>query len=711
MDRQLIEVIIIDELVDRFLEGKQYVLAESQQNMINELVTELVSKLNEDQFGSQQAYDRQKKELIDDLMKGGNYESRQEAAADADNALKDAPGAEKYSKPKDDSPGKLDAEEKAEASSAKSDLMKTLKQKGIVGAAAQGVGKVANKVFTALFGQGVYQRREDAEQMIKQAAQGQTPAEAAKMLYRSMYRLKPDEMPGPGPAPGPDPEPEPEGDGSGGGSEFAVPVFKKFSGADQEKGAHPRSLSSQLMKLFPNVPKSAITQILKGVAAQLKTNKVAIQENKHIVAKVLIENLETLNEEGDFLKPSMIKGFLKKLRKKLRIPFNTQDLLNNLRNVLKDAQPPSGLEPLRVPGGPANLDERAATPYVVALQDLHKAAMNSKLVDNEGKATNRKISPDDAYKIAEEFSTWLEEGQKGANIAIDRGQEDPEEEEAESPEEEAPGEESGEGGDAGQDTSNLADESREGALFDKFRKILKRLDLHTSEGRKAAKASDAAYLGAYKYYKSMKLAYDAIKKGKIVGRTDDLGLRIDKLLTPLNELQGENEFAAGKDLKTWLGNMINIFDEAGLNDPQRGMKASKAARGASNKGISAPQKKTDGSMETPEEVVKRVAQAVKDGKASKQDLAAARQAAKAAGDETARMTGKAGSVNARQSVGPQLKAAGINLKSPEGQALQKKMLKVIRRFLNKNMQRMGKQDIKIISEKIVKELQNRGIIT
>ena len=64
----------------------------------------------------------------------------------------------------------------------------------------------------------------------------------------------------------------------------------------------------------------------------------------------------------------------------------------------------------------------------------------------------------------------------------------------------------------------------------------------------------------------------------------------------------------------------------------------------------------------------------------------------------------------RQSVGPQLKAAGINLKSPEGQALQKKMLKVIRRFLGKNMQRMGKQDIKIVSEKLIKELQNRGII-
>ena len=39
------------------------------------------------------------------------------------------------------------------------------------------------------------------------------------------------------------------------------------------------------------------------------------------------------------------------------------------------------------------------------------------------------------------------------------------------------------------------------------------------------------------------------------------------------------------------------------------------------------------------------------------------------------------------------------------------MLKVIRRFINKNMQRLGKDDIKVISEKVVKELQSRGIIS
>ena len=49
------------------------------------------------------------------------------------------------------------------------------------------------------------------------------------------------------------------------GSQFAVPVFKKFTGEEQKEGAPVRSLSSQLMKLFPDVPKTAITQILKDI--------------------------------------------------------------------------------------------------------------------------------------------------------------------------------------------------------------------------------------------------------------------------------------------------------------------------------------------------------------------------------------------------------------------------------------------------------------
>ena len=727
MDRQLIEVIIIDELVDKFLEGKQYVLAESQQNMINELVENLVESLAERMY-SDKDLAALKARLVN---QGYSPEEASETAAEMQGDVEGSSLAKDIEKaaakagikepkkqaPKDETPGKLDPEEKKEASGAKSDLMKTLKQKGIVGSALAGVGKVANKVFTALFGQGHLQDREDAQKMIDDINKtGVTPAQAAQKLYASLYHFKQPGQEGEGtPSPAPGPEPDPEE--SGAGSDFAVPVFKKFSGADQEKGAPQRSLSSQLMKQFPNVPKSAITQILKGVAAQLKTNKVAIQENKYIVAKVIIENLSIFDEAsreeriaakrqkshrkrgktipGDFINPKFLKKELKDISKKLKIRFHIQDLLNNIRSLLKKSLAPSGEDDFRVQGGPKELDERAATPYVVALQDLHKATMDSSMMTPDGEKSNIKINPDDAWKISQELATWLEDF-KGANVTIDRGQEDPEEEETESPEEETPGEE---GGDAGETTPGEAPEKdKSEELFDKFRKTLKMLDLHTSEGREAAKASDAAYLGAYKYYKSMKLAYDAIKSGRLDVRSD----RIEKLLTPLNELQGENEFAAGKDLKTWLGNMINIFDENGLNDPERGTRASKAARGASD-----PKEK---------------------------------------GYTPADVKSKAGVVNVRQLVAPQLKAAGLadptkdkqNMRAAQkkasdlkaqgknkearivmqkakqnssGASLQRDITKMIRRFLKKNMQRMGKKDIDIIAEKLIKEMKNRGIIT
>jgi hypothetical protein len=140
------------------------------------------------------------------------------------------------------------------------------------------------------------------------------------------------------------------------------------------------------------------------------------------------EEIEPQNQEkkpGDFLKPKVIKSFLKKIRKDSKIPFSTQDLLNNLRTVLVGAQAPSGLEPLRVSENIKILDERTSSPYVVRLQDIHKAIMNSRLVDEEGKLSAKKIDPGDAWKISQQFASWLEK-QRGANISVDSGQENTE---------------------------------------------------------------------------------------------------------------------------------------------------------------------------------------------------------------------------------------------------------------------------------------------
>ena len=58
----------------------------------------------------------------------------------------------------------------------------------------------------------------------------------------------------------------------------------------------------------------------------------------------------------------------------------------------------------------------------------------------------------------------------------------------------------------------------------------------------------------------------------------------------------------------------------------------------------------------------------------------------------------AGTINTKQIVAPQLKSAGIDLKSPEGQKFAKNLEKIVRRFLNRHLQRLGKEDIKLIAE-------------
>ena len=50
---------------------------------------------------------------------------------------------------------------------------------------------------------------------------------------------------------------------------------------------------------------------------------------------------------------------------------------------------------------------------------------------------------------------------------------------------------------------------------------------------------------------------------------------------------------------------------------------------------------------------------------------------------------KNGVLNISQIIGPKLRAAGYDIKSPEGQKVQQRLLKVLRRFLKKDLQRLG----------------------
>tara|TARA_R110002124_G_scaffold116400_8_gene272848 strand:+ start:4633 stop:6828 length:2196 start_codon:yes stop_codon:yes gene_type:complete len=200
----------------------------------------------------------------------------------------------------------------------------------------------------------------------------------------------------------------------------------------------------------------------------------------------------------------------------------------------------------------------------------------------------------------------------------------------------------------------------ENEIFNKFKEILKRLDLHTSEGREAAKQNEQAYLGAFKFYKAMQAARKSIEKKTIDPDTANLLNKVE----PLNERFGEDEHAAGEEFIIWLANMINIFKEAGLADSNRAVKAMRSARGAKE-----PQEK--------ERVI--------DPNAS------------------------SGTINTRQIIAPRLKAAGISLdkNSPQGlkgRKFVKNIQKVIRRFVARHLKKLGKDNIEQITENLEKRL-------
>jgi len=368
-----------------------------------------------------------------------------------------------------------------------------------------------------------------------------------------------------------------EGDGEGTGDQkLPIPVFKKFTGKERETIGMPRasagSLSSQLMKLYPDIDKAIITQILKDIAGQLKTNNIQIQEAKKLFLEKLISEVRRDTKQGDaekvaaFVKEKDIKsGDIKKVSK------------------LKDV---------------------TSKPAFVAVNKKGVGRVYSK--NKQGN---------------EEAQEWSKSGKA----------------------------------------------TTEDKLYDLFVKTIKRLDLHTQAGRKAAKENEQSYLGAFRFFKAMQLANRSLKQG-------DLKVDYEKILRkvePLNEearygarVGEESGKGAGKDLKTWLGNMINIFKEDGLADNKRGMAAIKAAK-----------KQKFGKPDS--------------GPRTKADIEREREAAKAAGSETSRRTGKSGVVNTRAVVGPRLKQGGVDLDSPEGRKLQKNIEKVIRGFLKQSLKRVG----------------------
>jgi hypothetical protein len=170
----------------------------------------------------------------------------------------------------------------------------------------------------------------------------------------------------------------------------------------------------------------------------------------------------------------------------------------------------------------------------------------------------------------------------------------------------------------------------------------------------------------------------------------------------------EQENPDGDDIMKWLEDTIAKFVSLQLNDPKRAVAASKAARGAKKQGKDKDYTKLrdlEAGTEAEAEARAELERVMNDPKATKADKEKARQNMKRLQAQgTAAHGPVGGGINMKAVVAPRLKQGGVDIKSPEGQSLQKKMAKVIRRFINKNLKRTGKTNIKVIAES--KELKN-----
>ena len=473
------------------------------------------------------------------------------------------------------------------------------------------------------------------------------------------------------------------GNGGGGGGEGPgeppvtpgdsgpIPIFKNIKGKGAKEGGS--SLQSVLQNWINKnggdfdrkALQAAVRQIVQDISKQMKANQIEVQEAVRVFEDRLNLLAERSNPEKEFTADniqaaeeddgisdeniqaldsylSANRGAYKALKEYIseRGVFDEEeaiDLAFSAYEELKEGKLAKGREQILNLLDKGKISEAAR----VALLFLKKAADQLKKIKKSHQKESGLGQQQTSESLANHAGSYVKLYDVGTQV-VDKYLEEPEEpEEPEEKPEEKPEED---------------DKYLENEIFKKFKETLKRLDLHTSEGRAGAQKDDQAYLGAFRFYKAMLAAKKSLEKGTIDPDTIKL---LDKV-EPLNEKFGENEHAAGKEFKIWLGNMINIFKESGLTDSERAVKAMRAARG-----VKEPKEK--GRVVSP--------------KASP------------------------GSINTRQIIAPRLKASGIKLdkNTPEGQKglkFVKNLQKVVRRFIARHLQRLGKEEIKQITEKL-----------
>ena len=462
-------------------------------------------------------------------------------------------------------------------------------------------------------------------------------------------------------------------------SKFAVPVFKKFSGEEQAQGAPARSLASQLMKLFPNIPKEVLMNVLKGVAKQLKGNNIKIQENKDLFVQTLIEQL--LLE-----KPSRAQ------RQKNKQKMATSKKL-----------------------GQPTVKKMGSGKFLAQRPDGEKKEFHQLGYGNNLAA---------AKKAAQDWANGVQTvDQAGAEIEVDDKDVIGTIEKPKAP------------GQTLKDTAYVM-------LYKHIIKVQKHLDMDTPAGLDAAMKVDQAYLGIFKFYRALQSLEKFLEDPKTADALDDNSaeriikmMPLKKKLDPMNEVLSQKEKEdvkadqnAEPGLASYKVRLLRLTKNL-ISAIQRGM-------------LRYPPHKNNAQVAIDR--AKKILSDTRKGKAGVKDP-------KDPGYSPADTEIQKGSINVRQLVGPQLKAADLfdpakdkqdmrvaksqaarlkaqgkdkeartvlakAKKKAGGAVLQRDITKVIRRFLNKQMQRIG-ADMSIVAENkelfetaLIEELKNRGLI-
>jgi len=439
------------------------------------------------------------------------------------------------------------------------------------------------------------------------------------------------------------------------GGDGPVPIFKDMRVKDPETGKMARVgakeggqglqalLANWLAKNAPGeVDKKALQQaagrLVKAVAAQLKANDIAIQESQ-VVNYVKSMLAEMSARPGSLITRRGEQGGSidrGELKKMIqRIAKGKIGKRGTFKNLNVDAVLQVAMDFLR------------AEKFNVVTEAVNMLELADELM------RNARLDDKTALRLAQALTD--EFGDKelfGLKVADEKPEQpEPEQPEPEQPEPEEP---------------RVPTELSGDVVLDSLQARLKELDLDTTEGRYGASepGNDQAYLGAYMFYKAMKNVLKKLKENpnaptqaliqaagkELSGNEYGTGSPYSPKRTgAVNEEEGE----VG-ELEKWLGDIIQTFEREGLADAKRAAKASREARGAKE-----PKEK---------------------------------------GYEPADASAAAGTINTKQIVAPQLKSAGVDLNSPEGQKFTKSLEKVVRRFLKRHLQRLGKEDIKLIAE-------------